>query len=263
MAKFTVKRDPGIRRQTKALGEFSNPNELSREEDFDDEVNVMKFDKMYDETLNTKQEIKELVKMKIIKQKYFKDSAEEKTLSWSDKEHIRFLHNSDPDQWTFEMIAEHFRIEPHVAKAIATAKWIPHKPKSEETSLPSPSEIYPLANIEEQQQEITKPPLKSRMFKENQRVTLQELKKDMGLTEESIIGTQSIIENDSKPKRTEYEPEDVSGDKDLVLQYLSGKSPSKWASQESNPSESKITEEVDMTKIQFREDGDIQQVLLN
>lgn len=263
MAKFTVKRDPGIRRQTKALGEFSNPNELSREEDFDDEVNVMKFDKMYDETLNTKQEIKELVKMKIIKQKYFKDSAEEKTLSWSDKEHIRFLHNSDPDQWTFEMIAEHFRIEPHVAKAIATAKWIPHKPKSEETSLPSPTEIYPLANIEEQQQEITKPPLKSRMFKENQRVTLQELKKDMGLTEESIIGTQSIIENDSKPKRTEYEPEDVSGDKDLVLQYLSGKSPSKWASQESNPSESKITEEVDMTKIQFREDGDIQQVLLN
>ena len=260
MARFTVKRDPGMRRQVKAMGEFSNPNEFSREEDFDDEVNVMNLEKMYDETQSKKQDIKENIKMKIVKQKYFKDSVEEKTLSWSDKEHIRFLHNSDPQQWTFEMIAEHFRIEPHVAKAVATAKWIPKKPKSEETSLPSSSEMYPLANIAEEQEEITKPPpspFKSRLFKENQRVTLQELKKDMGVTEE-------LIKNDSEskaPKVVDFELEDVGVDKDLVLQYLSGKSPiSKWAPQESNQSELKIAEEARVNVVQFSEDSINQQV---
>ena len=259
MAKFTVKRDPGIRRQANAIQEFSNPNEFSKEDDFDDEVNVMKFDKLYDDAQSKKSDIKELVKMKMVKQKYFKDSVEEKTLSWSDKEHIRFLHNSDPQQWTFEMIAEHFRIEPHVAKAVATAKWIPQKSKSEETSLPSPSEIYPLAKVAEEQQEIpisSSSQFKSRIFKENQRVTLQELKKDMGLTNEAII------RNSSKPKTVDFEPEDVSVDKDLVLQYLSGQSPSKWVSQEFNQSELKIAEETDMGVGELSKDRVNHQVLL-
>ena len=259
MASFTVKRNPGIRRQAEALGDFANHNEFEREEDFDDEVNVINFDKMYDKTQSKKQEIKELVKMKMVKQKYFKDSVEEKTLSWSDKEHIRFLHNSDPQQWTFEMIAEHFRIEPHVAKAIATAKWIPKKPKSEEANLLSTSEIHPLANIVEEQQEITEPSThswKSRIFKKNQRVTLQELKKDMGVTEECKT------KNDFKPKEVDFEPEDVSVDKDLVLQYLSSNSPPKWASQESNQSERKVVEEADLKVVQLSEDRDIHQVLL-
>ncbi|XP_046652466.1 neugrin-like isoform X2 [Daphnia pulicaria] len=256
MASFTVKRNPGIRRQVEALGEFANQNEFAREEDFDDEVNVNKFDKMYDEAQSKKQEIKELVKMKMVKQKYFKDAVEGKTLSWSDKEHIRFLHNSDPQQWTFEMIAEHFRIEPQVAKAIATAKWIPKKTKSEELNLSNPIEIHPLANVVEEQQEITRTsthPSKSRMFKENQRVTLQELKKDMGVTEESIV------KNNFKSTEIDLEPEDVSVDKDLVLQYLSSKSPPKWSSQESTHSERKVLDEADLKIVQFSEDRDSQQ----
>jgi hypothetical protein len=87
-------------------------------------------------------------------------------------------------------------------------------------------------------------------------VTLQELKKDMGVTEESIV------KNNFKSTEIDLEPEDVSVDKDLVLQYLSSKSPPKWSSQESTHSERKVLEDADLKIVQFSEDRDSQTVLL-
>lgn len=223
MAKFTVKRDPGIRRQAKVLEEFSDPSAFSREEELDGEVDVMKLDKVYDKYQQGKRDIKEMTQLRIVKQKYFKDSAEEKTLTWSDKEHIRFLHNSDPQHWTIEMIAEHFRIEPHVAKAVASAKWIPKKSKLQEENSSNSSEISVPVHIESEHQTV-----KRQSSEDKQRMTWQEATKSMGLTHDAAIN------DDSKSKPALVEPEDVNADKDLVLQYLFHGSPSKWASQKPN-----------------------------
>jgi len=62
--------------------------EVIQGEDLDNEVNVMKFDKLYDTHKEEKEAAKELLQMNIVKQKYFKE-FKENTLSWSDKEHIR------------------------------------------------------------------------------------------------------------------------------------------------------------------------------
>ncbi|KAI9555103.1 hypothetical protein GHT06_017618 [Daphnia sinensis] len=223
MAQYTIKRDPGVRRRAKALEEFSDPNLFPREEDLDGEVDVVKFDKVYDKYQQDKQDLKELNKLRIVKQKYFKDATEEKTLTWSDKEHIRFLHNSDPQQWTIEMIAEHFRIEPHVAKAVASAKWIPKKSKLHEEISSNSNEIYSPVNGTGEQQTAER-----QSFEDKQRVTWQEVAKDMGIKGNA----ESRNESNSKPASVELE--DVGVDKNLVFQYLSRGSPSKWASPKPN-----------------------------
>ncbi|XP_059352323.1 neugrin-like [Daphnia carinata] len=223
MANFTVKRDPGIRRQAKMLEEFSDPNIVLREEELDGEVDVVKFDKVYDKYQQDKHDLKELNKLRIVKQKYFKDTPEEKTLTWSDKEHIRFLHNSDPQQWTIEMIAEHFRIEPHVAKAVASAKWIPKKSKLQEEISSNSNEIYPSVYGKREQQTTER-----QSFGDKETVTWQEVAKDMG------VRGDVVNRNESKSKPASVELEDAGVDKDLVLQYLSHGSPSKWASRKPN-----------------------------
>ncbi|XP_032781603.2 neugrin [Daphnia magna] len=238
MANFTIKREPGIRRQAKVLEEFSDPNIFPREEELDGEVDVVKLDKVYDKYQQNKQDIKELTKLRIVKQKYFKDTTEEKTLTWSDKEHIRFLHNSDPQQWTIEMIAEHFRIEPHVAKAVASAKWIPKKSKLQEEISSNSTEIYPPVNEKSEQQTA-----KRQSFEDKQIMTWHEVTKDMGVT------CDAVSKNQSKSKPASVELEDVGVDKDLVLQYLSPGSPSKWASRKSSQTNVKLDEAEEVRQV--------------
>ena len=79
--------DPGLRRQLHLMDPFDKAEAILGE-DFDNEVDVMKFEKLYDTNKEEKEAAKELLQMNIVKQKYFKEPKED-TLSWSDKEHIR------------------------------------------------------------------------------------------------------------------------------------------------------------------------------
>ena len=221
-----IKKDPGIRRQVRAVEEFSDPNKFPSEEELDEEVDVLKFDKLYDKSQQTKSQVREMVQLKMVQQKYFKEGNRENILSWSDKEHIRYLHNSDPQQWTFEMIAEQFRIDPQVAKAVATAKWIPKKPQKTEGIPINSEEIYPLENVNDENQ-INEPPAMKHSASSNSKkpLTWRELRASMGDPEDAVNSAKH-----SEPARVE--PEELV-DKDMIFQYLSHGSPVKWANDNS------------------------------
>lgn len=63
------------------------------------------------ETLIGKYELRH----RIVKEKYFKENMPN-LLTWSEKEQIRHLASSEPDEWTPEKIAESFPITVPVVK---------------------------------------------------------------------------------------------------------------------------------------------------
>lgn len=66
--------------------------------------------------------MREQLQMQIVKKKYFKNSEDgsegEKKLTWSEKEQLRNLHQSDPIAWDFDILAERFQIQPRVNYSI-------------------------------------------------------------------------------------------------------------------------------------------------
>jgi hypothetical protein len=49
-----------------------------------------------------------MTQLKIVGHKYFRPEKELNLLTWSEKEQIRYLHNSDEDTWTVEKLSESF-----------------------------------------------------------------------------------------------------------------------------------------------------------
>lgn len=213
--RHSIKQDPGIRRQARAMKNHINENEFFHEE-LNEEVDAMKFDKLYDSHQENKKNIDELVKLKIVKQKYFKETKQN-MLSWSDKEHIRYLHNTDPQQWTYEVIAEKFHIDLDVAKAVAKANWIPKKPKNINETSSTSIESYPPALVDGRL-ESNLPSSSSK-----QRMTWRQLRDAMGETEDNV---NKVAEHGKKIVESET-------DQDLVKQYICGEIP-KWSSEKSD-----------------------------
>ncbi|XP_064292515.1 uncharacterized protein LOC128675747 isoform X2 [Plodia interpunctella] len=72
------------------------------------------------ETLMGKYELRH----RIIKEKYFKENMPN-LLTWSEKEQIRHLANTQPDEWTPERIAESFPVTVPVVKKLLKYPWKP------------------------------------------------------------------------------------------------------------------------------------------
>ncbi|GFR90380.1 neugrin [Elysia marginata] len=53
-----------------------------------------------------------------LKQKYFKPPAFPNLLTWAAKEQIRFLHRSDPEDWTIDSLLEHFLVNEDTLRSI-------------------------------------------------------------------------------------------------------------------------------------------------
>lgn len=68
---------------------------------------------------------KEQLKFHVIKNKYFKDQKMPNFLTWAEKEQIRELHKSEPDEWTPERLAESFPAVEEVIVKILKSKWTP------------------------------------------------------------------------------------------------------------------------------------------
>ena len=79
--------DPGMRRQLRNFDGIER-EKIVEGELIEEEVDAMKFDKLYDMNKEDQEATREQRKMQIVKQKYFKE-PQENILSWSDKEHIR------------------------------------------------------------------------------------------------------------------------------------------------------------------------------
>jgi len=203
-----------IGRQPAALDRH---DEFFEEDDFDNEVDVLKFDKLYDDHKKFGEERKEMVKMKIVEQKYFRAPQENK-LSWSDKEHIRYLHNTDPQTWTFKMISDHFSVNENTARKIASATWIPKKNTKlkEEDNQVSETQVAEFVKLRDPDA------CRSKSRDRQEIMTLEELHKSMGM----------------EPKREEInhklEAEPIHNLKndteaDKLIQFLSKDRPCVWA----------------------------------
>lgn len=106
-----VKLDPGIRKRQNALLE---PGEPVEEIDFDEyETDFMDVHKSHKEHVEEMKAQHEQLKYHITKQKYFKEKYPN-FLTWHDKEQIKYLHSSDPEEWTIEKLSEGFPALPEV-----------------------------------------------------------------------------------------------------------------------------------------------------
>lgn len=60
----------------------------------------------------------------IVYNKYFRQKSPN-FLTWAEKEHIRHLHEQDPEQWSPERLCESFPADLHIIKKILKANWVP------------------------------------------------------------------------------------------------------------------------------------------
>uniref|UniRef100_T1J7N9 Uncharacterized protein n=1 Tax=Strigamia maritima TaxID=126957 RepID=T1J7N9_STRMM len=60
--------------------------------------------------------------LKTIERKYFRKPPEVNLLTWAMKEKIRYLHNTDPETWTFQELSEGFPISPEGVKRLLKNK---------------------------------------------------------------------------------------------------------------------------------------------
>ena len=81
------------------------------------ESDFMNIDKTYTDHVDEIEALKEREKYLIVKQKYFKEKYPN-FLSWSDKEQIKYLHNSNSVEWTVEKLSQGFPASPEVIKVI-------------------------------------------------------------------------------------------------------------------------------------------------
>ncbi|KAK3895326.1 hypothetical protein Pcinc_000955 [Petrolisthes cinctipes] len=68
-----------------------------------------------------------MIRRKTIEHKYFKKykPKEENFMTWSMKEQLRYLHSTDPDAWTPEVLSKAFPTSPQGAKKLLNSKWVP------------------------------------------------------------------------------------------------------------------------------------------
>lgn len=92
------------------LGEF--------ESDF---MNVGESHKMHEWEI---QKNKECLKQQIVNQKYFK-KQEPRFLTYAERDLIRKLHESNPEEWTVERLSESFPVLPESVQKILSANWLP------------------------------------------------------------------------------------------------------------------------------------------
>lgn len=110
-AKVPLKKDPGIAGRRKLFPDIREPDEM---EDFDDlESDFSNAHKSHRDHEKELKLMREREKYLIVREKYFKDKWPN-FLTWQDKEQIRYLHQTDPEEWTIEKLSEGFPALPEV-----------------------------------------------------------------------------------------------------------------------------------------------------
>ncbi|CAG4943680.1 unnamed protein product [Parnassius apollo] len=118
--------NPGLNKRIKAFTEQGIKIEDEDAEEFveksdSDFYNVGEaYNEHLHETLIGKYELRR----RIVKEKYFKENMPN-LLTWSEKEQIRHLASTDPNEWTPERIAESFPVTAQVVKKLLKYPWKP------------------------------------------------------------------------------------------------------------------------------------------
>ncbi|XP_072385543.1 uncharacterized protein [Diabrotica undecimpunctata] len=117
-----AKTDPGIHKRKVVLGAQEFQQEYQDMELDDLETDFMDAHKSYKQHMEEVKVRNEQIKYMIVKNKYFKEKFPN-FLTWSDKEQMRLLHSTDPEEWTIEKLAESFPALPEVIKKVLKAKF--------------------------------------------------------------------------------------------------------------------------------------------
>ncbi|XP_012256489.2 uncharacterized protein LOC105686355 [Athalia rosae] len=121
---YSKPKNPGIQRRLAAL-ENDPENDVEAIEDLDLEnleSDFMKAHHSYDAHKKDEAKSKELLKLRIVARKYFKD-VQPSFLTYVEKEQIRFLHDSDPVEYTPEKLSESFPSLPGTIRKVLRARW--------------------------------------------------------------------------------------------------------------------------------------------
>ncbi|CAK1542171.1 unnamed protein product [Leptosia nina] len=122
--------NPGL---DKRLGAFKREGVKIEDDDAEEFIeqsdsNFYQVGEAYNEHLNETLIGKYELRHQIVKEKYFKENMPN-LLTWSEKEQIRHLVNTMPDEWTPQKIAESFPVTEPVVKKLLKFPW---KPASEQ-----------------------------------------------------------------------------------------------------------------------------------
>ncbi|XP_046966816.1 uncharacterized protein LOC124534833 [Vanessa cardui] len=120
------RRNPGIDNRLRA---FRNEGIKVQQDDVEEfieqsESNFENVDEVYDEHLYETLIGKHDLRKQIVKEKYFKENLPN-LLTWSEKEQIRHLATSQPQEWTPQKIAESFPVTEQVVKKLLKYPWKP------------------------------------------------------------------------------------------------------------------------------------------
>ncbi|KAB0800764.1 hypothetical protein PPYR_06503 [Photinus pyralis] len=118
------RRDPGIYHRRKLLENDNDDTSVDLGNyDYDLETDFTNVGSSYEDHLQDSNKEREILSKNIVKQKYFKEAATN-FLTWNDKEQIRYLHSTDPEEWSIEKLSEGFPALPHViAKLVKPQSW--------------------------------------------------------------------------------------------------------------------------------------------
>ncbi|XP_014360593.2 uncharacterized protein LOC106712510 isoform X1 [Papilio machaon] len=118
--------NPGLNKRVKAFQEQGIKIEDEDAEEFLEKSNSSFYNvgEAYNEHLNETLIGKYDLQHKIVKEKYFKENMPN-LLTWSEKEQIRHLATTQPDEWTPQRIAESFPVTVPVVKKLLKYPWKP------------------------------------------------------------------------------------------------------------------------------------------
>lgn len=118
----------GIRRSLKSLDLRDDIEDMSIEE-IDNITNIDQRElKNISQQIERDAEVHQRhIRKRTIEHKYFKNKGpeEQNLLTWAMKEQLRYLHSTDPDEWTPEALSVAFPISESGVKKLIKAKWFP------------------------------------------------------------------------------------------------------------------------------------------
>lgn len=92
--------------------------------EFDPDSDFMEADISHKQHQKEMSEYKEKLGHWVVRDKYFKQKSPN-FLTWAEKEHIRHLHQEDPDEWSIQNLCDSFPIDIHHINKLLKNKWAP------------------------------------------------------------------------------------------------------------------------------------------
>ncbi|KAG5895277.1 hypothetical protein JTB14_015143 [Gonioctena quinquepunctata] len=126
------KTNPGLNKRRKLFADQLDAQEEPEDMDLDNlETDFMNVHQTYKEHKDETENIQERIKYMIVQKKYFKEKYPN-FLTWHDKEQIKYLHSTDPKEWTVEKLSESFPALPEIVIKIIKSKFT-----KKETKIPN------------------------------------------------------------------------------------------------------------------------------